>query len=94
MDFMPFIRKGAKIMRDEAESKKEKAAEKKNPALEAREGETKKTGTYKGKSNELGYGGRAQQLRDKGVPEGVIGAIARSKGAAPGQPNYHSKKGK
>ena len=50
---------------------------------------TKKTGTYKGKSNKLGHGGRAQQLRDKGVPEGVIGWIARKKGAAPGQKNYH-----
>ena len=50
---------------------------------------TKKSGTYKGKSNKLGYGGRAQQLRDKGVPEGVIGAIARRKHAAPGQRNYH-----
>lgn len=50
---------------------------------------TKKTGSYKGKSNKLGYGGRAQQLRDKGVPEGVIGMLARKKGAAPGGPNYH-----
>ena len=56
---------------------------------------TKTTGSYKGKSNKLGHGGRAQQLRDKGVPEGVIGAIAREKGAAPGQKNYHGgKKGK
>lgn len=50
---------------------------------------TKKTGTYKGKSNALGHGGRAQQLKDKGVPGAVIGAIARSKGAAPGGKNYH-----
>lgn len=50
---------------------------------------TKKSGTYKGKSNALGHGGRAQQLKDQGVPSGVIGAIARSKGAAPGGPNYH-----
>ncbi|MDA8219404.1 MAG: hypothetical protein M0Z94_17510 [Dehalococcoidales bacterium] len=57
--------------------------------------DTKKTGTYKGKSNELGHGGRAQQLKDQGVPGGVIGEIARSKGAAPGQKNYHGgKKGK
>jgi hypothetical protein len=27
-----------------------------------------------------------------GVPKGVIGAIARSKGAAPGGPNYHGVK--
>lgn len=50
---------------------------------------TKKIGSYKGKSNKLGHGGRAQQLKDAGVPGGVIGAIARSKGAAPGGPNYH-----
>jgi hypothetical protein len=50
---------------------------------------TRKTGTYKGKSNKLGFGGRAQQLKDKGVPGGVIGEIARRKGAAPGGPNYH-----
>lgn len=55
---------------------------------------TRTTGTYKGKSNALGHGGRAQQLRDQGVPEGVIGAIARRKGAAPGQRNYHGGKGK
>lgn len=55
---------------------------------------TKTTGTYKGKSNKLGYGGRAQQLKDEGVPGGVIGAIARKKGAAPGGPNYHGKRGK
>jgi hypothetical protein len=53
---------------------------------------TKKTGIYKGKSNKLGYGGRAAQLKDQGVPQAVIGMIARKKGAAPGQANYHSKK--
>jgi hypothetical protein len=53
---------------------------------------TKKTGTYKGKSNKLGFGGRAQQMRDKGVPGGVIGNRARAKGAAPGGPNYHGGK--
>lgn len=50
---------------------------------------TKKTGEYRGKSNELGHGGRAAQLRDQGVPKGVIGKIAREKEAAPGQRNYH-----
>jgi len=50
---------------------------------------TKKTGTFQGKSNKLGYGGRAAQLEAKGVPQAVIGEIARSKGAAPGQKNYH-----
>lgn len=54
--------------------------------------QTKKTGEYKGKSNALGRGGRAAQLRAKGVPAAVIGAIARKKGAAPGGPNYHPSK--
>ena len=53
--------------------------------------DTKKSGTYKGKSNALGHGGRAQQLKDRGVPPGVIGMIARRKGAAKGQRNYHGK---
>lgn len=50
--------------------------------------ETKKSGTYKGKSNKLGMGGRAQQMKDAGVPPGVIGMRAREKQAAPGQKNY------
>jgi len=54
----------------------------------------KKTGTFKGKSNKLGYGGRAAQLKAKGVPGGVIGNLARKAHAAPGQRNYHGKKGK
>ena len=51
----------------------------------------KKSGKYKGKSNTLGHGGRAQQLKDKGVPGGVIGELARRAHAAPGQKNYHGK---
>lgn len=54
---------------------------------------TKKTGSFQGKSNKLGYGGRAAQLKAQGVPGGVIGEIARRKQAAPGQKNYHGKKG-
>lgn len=50
--------------------------------------DTKKTGTFRGKSNELGRGGRAAQLEAQGVPGGVIGEIARRKGAAPGQKNF------
>lgn len=53
---------------------------------------TKKTGSFDGKSNKLGHGGRAAQLKAKGVPGAVIGEIARSKGAAPGGPNYHGRK--
>jgi hypothetical protein len=49
----------------------------------------KKTGTFKGESNKLGFGGRAAQLKEQGVPGGVIGNLARAKGAAPGGPNYH-----
>lgn len=49
---------------------------------------TRKTGSFEGKSNKLGMGGRAAQLKAQGVPGAVIGAIARSKGAAPGGPNY------
>jgi hypothetical protein len=56
--------------------------------------DTKKTGTFRGKSNRLGMGGRAAQLKAKGVPEGVIGEIARKKGAAPGGPNYRGGSGK
>lgn len=49
---------------------------------------TRKSGTFQGKSNKLGEGGRAAQLKAQGVPGAVIGAIARSKGAAPGGPNF------
>lgn len=54
----------------------------------------KKTGSFKGKSNKLGYGGRAAQLKAQGVPGGVIGNLARKAGAAPGGPNYHGGKKK
>lgn len=49
----------------------------------------KKSGKFEGKSNALGHGGRAAQLKAKGVPGGVIGKLARAAGAAPGQKNYH-----
>lgn len=54
----------------------------------------KKSGSFQGKSNALGHGGRAAQMKAAGVPGGVIGAIARREGAAPGGPNYHGKKAK
>jgi hypothetical protein len=57
-------------------------------------GKTKTTGTFKGKSNKLGFGGRAAQLKTQGVPGGVIGDMARKKQAAPGQKNFHGKRGK
>lgn len=53
----------------------------------------KKAGSFKGKSNKLGQGGRAAQLKAQGVPGGVIGNLARAAHAAPGQKNFH-KKGK
>jgi hypothetical protein len=49
----------------------------------------KKSGTFQGKSNKLGHGGRAAQLKARGVPGGVIGNLARKAAAAPGQRNYH-----
>lgn len=55
-------------------------------------GPIKTTGSYKGKSNALGYGGRSQQLKDRGVPGGVIGMLARKNQTAPGMKNYHGKK--
>lgn len=55
----------------------------------------KKTGSFQGKSNKLGYGGRAAQLKAQGVPGGVIGNLARKAGAAPGMKNCHGmRKGK
>ena len=51
----------------------------------------KKSGTFHGKSNKLGHGGRAAQLKAKGVPGGVIGNLARAAHAAKGQANYHGK---
>lgn len=53
-----------------------------------------KTGVDKpsGKSNKLGHGGRAAQLKREGVPGGVIGELARKAQAAPGQKNYHGKR--
>lgn len=58
----------------------------------SRTDDTKKTGSFHGKSNKLGGGGRAAQLKAKGVPGAVIGVIARRKQAAPGQKNYHGGK--
>ena len=56
--------------------------------------DTKKTGSYHGKSNKLGHVVRAAQLKAQGVPGCVIGEIARKKQAAPGQKNYHGGKKK
>ena len=55
-------------------------------------GGIKQTGSFRGKSNALGHGGRAAQLTAEGVPGGVIGELARKAQAAPGQKNYHGKR--
>lgn len=62
-----------------------------NKAISKAVGSIKHSGTFKGKSNRLGKGGRSAQLRAKGVPNGVIGMLARRAGAAPGQPHYKGK---
>ncbi len=49
----------------------------------------KTSGSFEGKSNALGSGGRAAQLKVQGVPGGVIGALARKAHAAPGEANFH-----
>ena len=51
----------------------------------------KHSGEFHGKSNALGQGGRAAQLKARGVPGGVIGNLARAAHAAPGQANFHKK---
>ena len=71
-----------------ATSKKYKAHQKGMSTMDLH---TKKTGSFKGKSNALGHGGRAAQLKARGVPGAVIGMLARKAGAAPGGPNFHSK---
>lgn len=57
-------------------------------------GKIEKSGKFEGKSNKLGHGGRAAQLKAQGVPAGVIGELARKAHAAPGQKNFHGKRGK
>lgn len=52
----------------------------------------KTSGSFHGKSNALGHGGRTAQLKAKGVPPAVIGFLARKAQAAPGQKNFHGKR--
>lgn len=54
----------------------------------------KDTGKFNGKSNALGHGGRAAQMRAQGASGALIGFLARRAGAAPGQANYHGSKSK
>ena len=65
--------------------------EHKSEALSKKIHEIKHSGSFEGKSNKLGHGGRAAQLKAKGVPGGVIGELARKAHAAPGEKNYHGK---
>lgn len=69
-----------------AHEKKHEKHIKKLPSLT-----TKHSGKFESKSNALGHGGRAAQLKARGVPGGVIGDMARAAHAAPGQENYHGK---
>lgn len=64
----------------------------KDSVFGSRNRSTKKTGSFEGKSNKLGMGGRAAQLEAQGVPQAVIGMRAREKQAAPGQKNYKGGK--
>lgn len=54
----------------------------------------KHTGSFHGKSNALGHGGRAAQLKAQGKSGALIGYLARQAQAAPGQKNFHGKKAK
>lgn len=54
----------------------ENAADAKKPG-DAKEDTTKKTGTFKGKSNKLGGGGRFAQLQAKGMSGGLAATIGR-----------------
>lgn len=82
--FKKFKKAGAAKLSGEAVNAlmKRKAAKRKS---------VKDTGSYEGKSNKLGQGGRAAQLKAQGVPGGVIGNLARAAHAAPGQKNFHKK---
>ena len=79
-------------MREDRSEMPMRTAKMMKPGKTGYKSSVKKTGTYAGKSNKLGYGGRAAQLKAKGVPGGVIGNLARKAGAAPGGPNYHGKR--
>jgi hypothetical protein len=52
----------------------------------------KKSGKSHGKSNKLGYGGRAAQLKAHGMSDRLIGWLAHRAKAAPGEKNYHGKR--
>lgn len=77
----------AKKYRKDDSDEMEYKHEKKFPNV----GGIRHSGKTDGKSNALGHGGRAQQLKDRGVPGAVIGMLARRAHAAPGQANYHGK---
>lgn len=74
-------------MAKEKESAKEDKGE--NEMTESKT--TKKTGTTNGKSNKLGMGGRAQQLKNKGMSGALIGYIGRSLYGKKKMANWSSK---
>lgn len=79
---------------DDIPVKKAKKKVVKKKAIKKKGGPIKTSGKFGGKSNALGQGGRAAQLKARGVPGGVIGNLARRAGAAPGGPNFHKAKAK
>lgn len=72
--------------------------------MKKRKSSVKLSGSFHGKSNKLGHGGRAAQLTNKlrgeHLPGGerevkaIVGINARKAHAAPGQKNFHGKKAK
>lgn len=85
--------KRTKVSPDIKKSVGEKTSGVQKPAFKSGGG-IKLSGKFDGKSNAVGQGGRAAQLKAKGVPGGVIGNLARKAQAAPGQKNYHAKGGR
>jgi hypothetical protein len=77
---------------DKKKKNKAKVVRSQTIAHKAKAKAVKMTGKFGGKSNRLGQGGRAAQLRAQGVPGGVIGNLARAAHAAPGQANYRKAK--
>ena len=58
----------------------------------AKKKSTMKTGTFKGKSNKLGGGGRFAQLTSKGMPPALAASIGRKKYGAKRFAKLASKK--
>lgn len=74
---MKYAGKKAGLMPAKAEVESPAEDKGENEATESKT--TKKTGSFKGKSNALGGGGRAAQLKAKGLSGALIGFIGRKK---------------